>query len=525
MPERAARWCVALMSSPTATRPGPAWICAPMEPSVSASTTLAPPWSSPYGWVLPATGIVATRRSGETSVISMFIRSMRVPSAIDRMSSRVWPGACVEESVMPGSYAALPRTRCPGSPRRWPPLGLPCEPTSPPRRTLAGLPRVLRAPRRELLDEHGAAHERRLRLHLDAHQHAARRGADARRRGLRQGPPVVPHRRVRRVQGGPCAHARRVPGPDPAREGDPRRAPHPLRRARRLRGRRHHRDVRDAGRGPGHRRPHLLGRPRHLPARLRQGDDPLPDPRRVRGVADGPGPGRGEVRRPPDPLQRPRRHGRRDLRQPPGRARCRPQDRGEVDHPVRRPRRHRREHRQDPGQGGAVAARPPRPGPAQPPAQQLVKDSPVGVGVEDLQRSQWSREEVHTVFDGLEFRVLRDRLFATVEAAAPEAEEGFDIAGAVLAPEGEAALGGWFEDAARPKAMHDAKGPIEALAARGWTLAGLTSDTQLAAYLVKPDQRTYHLDDLVLRNLHRELSGAAPTDGQGMLDFGGDADE
>ncbi|KRF44773.1 DNA polymerase I [Terrabacter sp. Soil811] len=210
---------------------------------------------------------------------------------------------------------------------------------------------------------------------------------------------------------------------------------------------------------------------------------------------------------------------------------------------------------------------------------QLVKDSPVGVEVEDLQRSQWSREEVHTVFDGLEFRVLRDRLFATVEAAAPEAEEGFEVDGEVVAPEavpawvaahlasdqraglsvagtwargtgdasgvavaapdgsaawidlqtltpeGEAALGDWLEDAARPKAMHDAKGPIEALGARGWTLGGLTSDTQLAAYLVKPDQRTYHLDDLVLRNLHRELSGAAPTDGQGMLDFGGDADE
>ncbi|WP_374968931.1 DNA polymerase I [Terrabacter sp. BE26] len=210
---------------------------------------------------------------------------------------------------------------------------------------------------------------------------------------------------------------------------------------------------------------------------------------------------------------------------------------------------------------------------------QLVKDSPVGFDIEDLRRTQWSREEVHTVFDGLEFRVLRDRLFATVEAAAPEAEEGFDVDGAVLTPEqvpawvaehlasdqraglsvmgtwargtgdatalavaagdgsaawidlqtltpeGEASIGGWLEDSSRPKAMHDAKGPVEALGARGWWVQGLTSDTQLAAYLVKPDQRTYHLDDLVLRNLRRELSGAATTDGQGMLDFGGDADE
>lgn len=210
---------------------------------------------------------------------------------------------------------------------------------------------------------------------------------------------------------------------------------------------------------------------------------------------------------------------------------------------------------------------------------QLVKDSPVGLEIDDLRRSQWSREEVHTVFDGLEFRVLRDRLFATVEAAAPEAEEGFDVDGTVLTPEqvpawvaehlasdrraglsvmgtwargtgdatalavaagdgsaawidlqsltpeAEAAVGAWLEDPSRPKAMHDAKGPIEAIGARGWGLRGLTSDTQLAAYLVKPDQRTYHLDDLVLRNLRRELSGAAPTDGQGMLDFGGDADE
>lgn len=210
---------------------------------------------------------------------------------------------------------------------------------------------------------------------------------------------------------------------------------------------------------------------------------------------------------------------------------------------------------------------------------QLVRDCPVGVGIDDLARAQWDREEVHEVFDRLEFRVLRDRLFATVEAAEPEAESGFDVDGAVLSgeavaawleqhlrsgeraglevagtwargtgdatsvaiassggpaawidltqltPGGEAAVGTWLADAARPKAMHDAKGPMEALAARGWGLRGLTSDTQLAAYLVKPDQRTYHLDDLVLRHLKRELTVSTEPGGQGLLDFGGDADE
>jgi DNA polymerase-1 len=209
---------------------------------------------------------------------------------------------------------------------------------------------------------------------------------------------------------------------------------------------------------------------------------------------------------------------------------------------------------------------------------QLVLDAPVGVTVDELARAQWDREQVHTVFDGLEFRVLRDRLFSTIEAAEPEAEAGFDVAGSVLAPEevpdwiathlseggragltvsgawargtgdaselavaapdgeaawidlttlspeGEKAVGGWLGSVAHPKAMHDAKGPLQALAARGWTVAGLTSDTQLAAYLVKPDQRTYHLDDLVLRNLKRELTRTDET-GQGMLDLDGDAEE
>ena len=69
-----------------------------------------------------------------------------------------------------------------------------------------------------------------------------------------------------------------------------------------------------------------------------------------------------------------------------------------------------------------------------------------------------------------------------------------------------------------PKVLHDAKGPMLALAARGWTLAGLERDTALSAYLARPDQRSYDLADLTLRYLKRELKAGEPGD-QGQLTF------
>ncbi len=209
---------------------------------------------------------------------------------------------------------------------------------------------------------------------------------------------------------------------------------------------------------------------------------------------------------------------------------------------------------------------------------QLVRDVDLGVTVDELERQTWDREQVHQVFDGLEFRVLRERLFATLEAVTVEAESGFDVDGdvldaaevpawlsehaaagqrtgvtvvgqwargtgdvralAVAAGDGRAAyldvttldepaeqaVATWLADPQRFKAIHDAKGPSHALAARGWTLAGLTSDTALAAYLVKPDQRVFDLADLALRMLHRELKNDTDQHGQGMLDFTGDDD-
>jgi DNA polymerase I len=177
----------------------------------------------------------------------------------------------------------------------------------------------------------------------------------------------------------------------------------------------------------------------------------------------------------------------------------------------------------------------------------------------DLVLQPWDRDAVHRLFDELEFRVLRDRLFATLSAPEPEAEEGFQArgemieAGAVaswldahardgqrtglafrgswargagdlenlalaaadgaggyldprtLTPEDEQALAQWLADPAVPKAAHDAKPLLHALRARGMTLEGLTSDTALAAYLVRPGQRSFDLADLVLRYLRKEL--------------------
>ncbi|HEX6921712.1 MAG TPA: DNA polymerase I [Actinomycetes bacterium] len=207
---------------------------------------------------------------------------------------------------------------------------------------------------------------------------------------------------------------------------------------------------------------------------------------------------------------------------------------------------------------------------------ELVRDVPIDVMPGDLARQNWERDEVHQVFDALEFRVLRDRLYSTVEAATPEAEEGFDIACTVLAAgqlagwlaeharsgrrtglhisgywgggtgevsgvalaagdrqgawfdpadldeADDAAFAAWLADPQAPKALHDAKGPSLAFAARGWELAGVTSDTALAAYLSMPDQRSYDLADLALRYLRRELRAEGGRHGQ--LSFDG-ADE
>ncbi|ROO88840.1 DNA polymerase I [Actinocorallia herbida] len=193
----------------------------------------------------------------------------------------------------------------------------------------------------------------------------------------------------------------------------------------------------------------------------------------------------------------------------------------------------------------------------------------------ELTIGDWERAEIQALLDTLEFRgELRERLFNTISENVVEAEEGFtveladlspgalgdwlaarsgrvgvavagrwgrgggdltaialaDVEGAAvhfdpagLAPEDERALAAWLADPAKPKTMHDAKGPGLAFAARGLTLAGVT-DTGLASYLVAPDQRSYELGEQVLRFLHRELREEAEQSGQLTLD-GSDEDD
>jgi len=227
----------------------------------------------------------------------------------------------------------------------------------------------------------------------------------------------------------------------------------------------------------------------------------------------------------------------------------------------------------------------------------LLTDLPaetVGAVPGDLLPVAWDREKIHQLFDTLQFKVLRERLYQTLphgligatgpggpqagaasRAPGPEkaafevvtdllgpdqvaawlaahssAERtGLSLSGtwgrgtgnvtglAIAAPDGhgayldpvqltdadERALAAWLADAGHPKVLHDAKGPMHALAARGLPLAGLACDTAIAAYLALPGQRTFDLADLSLRYLGKELR-EEPDDGQLTLDGSGERD-
>lgn len=64
----------------------------------------------------------------------------------------------------------------------------------------------------------------------------------------------------------------------------------------------------------------------------------------------------------------------------------------------------------------------------------LVRTVPLPYVPAQLALAPWDRDQIHRLFDDLEFRVLRDRLFETLEAVEPEVDEGFQLAGQALEP-------------------------------------------------------------------------------------------
>jgi len=51
---------------------------------------------------------------------------------------------------------------------------------------------------------------------------------------------------------------------------------------------------------------------------------------------------------------------------------------------------------------------------------ELVKDVPLAQTPDTLRMQPWDRDQIHRLFDDLEFRVLRDRLFETLHRPIPK---------------------------------------------------------------------------------------------------------
>ena len=205
----------------------------------------------------------------------------------------------------------------------------------------------------------------------------------------------------------------------------------------------------------------------------------------------------------------------------------------------------------------------------------LVRDLDLDLTLAELARHPWDPKATRAVFDTLEFRTLWDRVRAlatesdadgvdddTLEISGTVLEPrtlndwlsttagriGVDVTGswgsgsgdveavalggvdgnavwfdaAELSPEDEDVFAAWLADKDRPKVMHSAKGPVEALAERGWEVAGLTCDTELASYLLHPDRRAHKFDDAVRTHLNVALGEVEDNSDQAMLDFGED---
>ncbi|NUP73961.1 MAG: DNA polymerase I, partial [Sinomonas sp.] len=203
----------------------------------------------------------------------------------------------------------------------------------------------------------------------------------------------------------------------------------------------------------------------------------------------------------------------------------------------------------------------------------LLTDLELPVSIDELAEPQPDTAVIESLFDELEFRTLRSRVYEIFETAPeasggdvfevpepirPSAEElpgalrqlsqtadGAPVAVAVRAePAGErleaaavalvahglgvyVALDGafppplaeWLADPSQPKALHEYKEAAKALRAVGAELEGVVDDVSISGYLIEPDRRSYALGDLAQHHLDIQL-GQAPAAGQLELSLG-----
>ncbi|WP_422936599.1 DNA polymerase I [Sinomonas sp. P47F7] len=202
----------------------------------------------------------------------------------------------------------------------------------------------------------------------------------------------------------------------------------------------------------------------------------------------------------------------------------------------------------------------------------LITDLDLPVPLAEMADPKPDTAAIEALFDELEFRTLRTRVyeifetapeatsedvFEVPEASQPSADElaealsqlgvaahGAPIAVAIRAePAGERqeatavalvahgaavyvpldgafppVLAEWLADTAVPKALHEYKEAAKALRAVGVELGGVVDDVSISGYLIEPDRRSYALADLAQHHLDIQL-GAAPAAGQLALSF------
>ncbi|MET3164340.1 UNVERIFIED_ORG: DNA polymerase-1 [Arthrobacter sp. UYEF10] len=207
----------------------------------------------------------------------------------------------------------------------------------------------------------------------------------------------------------------------------------------------------------------------------------------------------------------------------------------------------------------------------------LHTDLDLPLTLDDLAEPRPDEAALETLFDELEFKSIRTRLFALYGSEEVESAERESIAtpdfvvpaeaaelGAFLAAgagktsavavdlvpgrigedaaalaivrddaavyvdlaaqdaAAENVLADWLRDENSPKVMHGYKAALKALSSRGLGLEGVVDDTSISGYLIQPDRRTYELAELAQHHLNVSVPSEASKAGQLELAFDGD---